>query len=217
MDRLIDYQGRHQGEDCLVLGLGPSIRQIEDPRMLDRYWTIGVNDIARIHHPDYLVLGNPPQMFGDGRWLFVKHCHSNRIFVAHSAYTWNGVAKDFGNDDRLVKMPVRSGDPDFRNPHIIPCHMVSPYMAAGLAVHMGFKRIGVLGVDMRGSHFWKDKRESHSLEHQADHIGRWFVRLAKAAKQAGSSIVNCSEDSILKDAGMETIDWRDLCVRSPES
>jgi hypothetical protein len=69
---LKDFWGYRAGESFLVCGCGPSLSHVIAP---ERLITVGVNDVGRLFHPDYLVALNPPGQFnGDRFHVSESHC-----------------------------------------------------------------------------------------------------------------------------------------------
>ena len=75
---LKDFWGHHAGETFLVCGCGSSLSQVIAPK---RFVTIGVNDVGRLFHPDYLVVLNPPGQFSGDRFRYVERSRASAIFT----------------------------------------------------------------------------------------------------------------------------------------
>ena len=185
MNTLASFLNVHQGESILVCGCGHSLNQLEDP---EEFVTIGVNDVGRKFHPDYLVVVNPPHQFAGDRFRYVGGSQAKFIFTQLDL----GLAK--GN---VVKFSLGTpGGTDFSNPEVLNYTQNSPYVALCLAIHMGARRIGLLGVDFTNDHFF-GPTGVHSLTSQLPVIDQQYRRLNDAARAHGVEIYNLSETSRL--------------------
>ena len=76
----------------------------------------------------------------------------------------------------------------------------SAYQAVHLAMHTGARRILLCGVDMGGPH-WHEPHGKPLRATSAVDFARWiarFEKLSAPARQIGTEIVNCSDNSALK-------------------
>ena len=97
----------------------------------------------------------------------------------------------------IVKFQLGTfGGTDFSDPNVLHYTNNSPYIALYLAILMGAKRIGLIGVDFTDHHFFA-KTGKHPLAPQFDAINEQYCRLAEAAKANGVEIFNLSEISRL--------------------
>lgn len=185
MQMLNSFHDIHQNSAIVVCGCGASLNDLAQP---ERFVTIGVNDIGRKFHPDYLVVVNPKSQFSGDRFRYVETSRAKYLFtqldldVKHL----NIVKFQLGN----------SGGTDFSNHNVLHYTNNSPYIALCLAIHMGAKRIGMIGVDFTDNHFFA-KTGRHPLAPQFEKINRQYASLAKAAANAGVEIFNLSSISRL--------------------
>jgi len=180
-----NFRGYHAGETMLVCGCGASLAQIIAP---ERFITIGVNDVGRLFDPDYLLVVNPRTQFTNGRFTYVERSRAHAIFTQLDLQL---------NHPRTIRfqMGVRAGT-DFYNPDVLPYTRNSPYPAIGLAVHMGARRIGVIGVDFTQHHFFA-QTGSHPLSRELDRINQEYRQLNESCRRNGVEIFNLSSESLL--------------------
>lgn len=169
----------------LVCGCGQSLNEIERP---ERFITIGVNDVGRNFHPNYLVVVNPPQQFARDRFGYVESSQSEFVFTQLEL----GLKRD-----NVVRFSLGTqGGIEFTNLDQLNYTQNSPYVALCLAVHMGAKRIGLIGVDFTEHHFF-GSTGVHSLSSQLPVIDRQYRRLNEALKSRGVEVFNLSKSSRL--------------------
>jgi hypothetical protein len=185
MNTLASFSNVHAGGTILVCGCGQSLNQLERP---EEFITIGVNDVGRKFQPDYLVVVNPPHQFTGDRFRYVESSQAKFIFTQLDL----GLAKD-----NVVKFSLGTqGGTDFSNSDALNYTQNSPYVALCLAIHMGARRIGLLGVDFTNDHFF-GPTGVHSLTSQLTVIDQQYRRLRDAARARGVEIYNVSESSRL--------------------
>ena len=192
---LRDYQGRHAGAGIVVCGCGQSLNSLDDP---GRFITIGVNDMGRRFTPDYLVVVNPRQQFTPERFAHVAQTQASAVFTqlpelgfAHSA---------------VVRFKLgRLGGTDFSDADTLHYTRNSPYVAVGLALQMGARRIGLIGVDFTDHHFFA-QTGPHGLARRLSQIDAEYAKLAKACRERGVELVNLSATSELQSLPRETPD-----------
>jgi glycosyltransferase involved in cell wall biosynthesis len=182
---LADFRGFHDGETILVCGCGTSLSQVVAP---ERYITVGVNDVGRMFQPDYLVVLNPKEQFHGDRFRFVEESRAKAVFTQ-------------------LKLPIphphivqirlgKFGGVDFSDPNCLHHTRNSPYLAMCLAIHMGAKRIGLIGVDFTNDHFFGQTGQ-HPLARQFAQIDQEYKRLYDACIRKGIELVNLSQQSRL--------------------
>ncbi|MCD9185055.1 MAG: methyltransferase domain-containing protein [Pyrinomonadaceae bacterium] len=169
----------------IVCGCGESLNDLTNP---ERFITIGVNDVGRKFHPNYLVVVNPRQQFTGDRFRFVENSKAEYIFTQ-----LNLVLKG----KNIVKFKLGEfGGTDFSNKNVLHYTNNSPYIALQLAILMGAKRIGLIGVDFTDNHFFA-QTGAHPLSRQFEKINEQYCKLAEAAKTYGIEIYNLSKISRL--------------------
>lgn len=179
------FRGYHAGATMLVCGCGSSLSQLTEP---ERFLTIGVNDVGRLFHPDYLVVLNPKSQFQGDRFRFVEESRARVIFTQ----------LDLGiSHPHIVQFRLGNfGGVDFSDPDRLPFTRNSPYVALCLAVHMGARRIGVIGVDFTNDHFFAPTGQ-HPLTHELPQIDEQYRCLYATCRAHGVEVFNLSAGSRL--------------------
>jgi len=185
MKMLASFHDFHQGQSLVVCGCGESLNDLARP---ERFITIGVNDVGRRFQPNYLVVVNPRNQFSGDRFQFVENSNAEYLFTQ----------LDLGvKHPNIVKFRLGTfGGTDFSDKDVLHYTNNSPYIALCLAILMGAKRIGLIGVDFTDNHFFQ-KTGRHPLAPQFDSINEQYCRLADAAKSHGVEIFNLSKISRL--------------------
>lgn len=183
--RFEEFRGLHAGETAIVCGCGRSLTRLREP---ERYLTIGVNDVGRLFDPTYLVVLNPRSQFRGDRYRYVEESRARAVFtqlelrLAHP---------------RVVRFQLgRRGGTDLGDPRRLPYTRNSPYVALGLAVHLGATRIGLLGVDFTDDHFF-GRTGRHALARGLETIDGEYGRLREACRALGVEVFNLSPESRL--------------------
>lgn len=188
---LDDLRGWMKGEDCVVVGCGPSARPDHLPggscwnEAYEDRWTLGCNRMIPNCEADFAVCVEPPR--DKQLWKIVKDS-SPLIVFTHLESTPTGRkvhprAVTFSSKDvRLWLNPGVEFDRDRR----VRLGQ-SPFYAAALAVLLGFRTIGLIGVDLSQNRFPNVTPSNVAWQ-----------RLAILATGLGSSIVNLNPDSRLE-------------------
>lgn len=185
MKTLASFQNIHQNETIVVCGCGESLNELEYP---ERFITIGVNDVGRKFQPNYLVVVNPRHQFSGDRFRYVETSRAEYLFTQLDLPV---------KHPNVVKFKLgQLGGTDFSNPNVLNYTNNSPYIALCLAIGMGAKRVGLIGVDFTDNHFFS-KTGKHPLAPQFEKINEQYRRLAKAAKAFSVEIFNLSRRSRL--------------------
>lgn len=185
MKKLDSFQNIHQHKSIVVCGCGESLN---DFNSFERFITIGVNDVGRKFQPNYLVAVNPRHQFSGDRFSFVESSQAEYIFTQLDLNL---------RYKQVVKFKLGTlGGTDFFNPNCLDYTNNSPYIALNLAILMGAKRIGLIGVDFTDNHFFAQSG-THPLSTQFEAINSQYANLAKAAELADIEIYNLSEISRL--------------------
>lgn len=185
MKILSSFQNQHQNDSIIVCGCGESLNDLENS---ERFITIGVNDVGRKFQPNYLLVVNPRQQFKGDRFRFVENSRAEYIFTQ----------LDLGlKGKNVVKFKLGAFDgTDFSNKNVLHYTNNSPYIALHLAILMGAKRIGLIGVDFTDNHFFA-QTGAHPLSRQFEKINEQYCKLSRAAKAHGIEIYNLSKISRL--------------------
>ncbi|MBW2739806.1 MAG: hypothetical protein JRE64_13370, partial [Deltaproteobacteria bacterium] len=183
--KLAEYHGLHHCETIIVCGCGASLNELKNPEF---FITIGVNDVGRLFDPTYLVVVNPRRQFKDDRFHYVEESRAKAIFTQ----------LDLGlKNHHIVRFTLgKRGGTDFSDPNVLHYTQNSPYVALCLAVHMGAKKIGLIGVDFTDNHFY-GKTGRHNLAGQFGKIDMEYKKLAESLKQLGVEAYNLSSQSRL--------------------
>ena len=184
MPTLGSFGNRHAGETILVCGCGPSLNDLENP---ERFVTIGVNDVGRRFQPDYLVVVNPRNQFNSDRFHYIETSKAKFVFTQ----------LDLGLKIPAARFQLgKYGGTDFSNPETLHYTRNSPYVAVCLAVQMGARRIGLIGVDFTDHHFF-GATGRHPLAGSLSQIDEEYRKLGKALAASGIDLVNVSKRSRL--------------------
>ena len=184
--RLASYKDCHAGETILVCGCGQSLTQLQSKC---NFVTIGVNDVGRLFTPNYLVVLNSRSQFKQNRFSFVEKSESDAIFTQLNL----GLP-----DKNIVNFELgKRGGTQIDEQLRVPFTRNSPYVAICLAMFMGAKRIGVIGVDFTEHHFFA-KTGVHALSKNLSKIDAEYAKLYLEAKSNGIEIINLSNESRLK-------------------
>jgi hypothetical protein len=183
--RFEDFRGIHDGETFVVCGCGSSLSSFVEP---ERFRTIGVNDVGRLFQPDYLVVVNRPNQFSGDRYRFVEASGARAIFTQLNLDLPHQHVVRF-------RLGQRAGV-DVPDPGALPYTRNSPYVAMALAMHMGARRIGVIGVDFTDHHFFGDTGR-HPLTRELSRIDREYLRLYEECERRGIEVFNLSAESRL--------------------
>lgn len=194
--QLKKFKNLHQGQDCIILGAGPSLNEIPHD-FLSKMTVIGTNLSFKYHKPDYwVVIDAQYSWMNEGREL----CRDNNI-PAFINWLWAPQIPEtfYPNEISLHPYQITTDQsPDnkqlrtnltktFNNPVQIEkrgftsVNSVVPEGAIPLALYMGFKRIFLAGVDFYiptdGTfHFMEDTKEDE------DKIDKLRSRLKKDDK-----------------------------------
>ncbi len=186
MRSLSSYHNIHRDETIIVCGCGASLNELKSP---ERFITIGVNDVGRLFTPTYLVVLNHQHQFANERFKYIQESKAEAIFTQF----------DLGlNQNNVVRFNLGVfGGTEFSDPNVLHYTRNSPYVALCLAVHMGAKRIGLIGVDFTDNHFFA-KSGRHNLANDFSRINIEYSRFAKSMKRHGVDVFNISRISRLK-------------------
>ncbi len=185
MKSLALFQNLRHNSSIVVCGCGESLNDFQCP---EGFITIGVNDVGRKFQPDYLVVVNPKEQFTGDRFRYVESSQAGYIF------TQLDLPVEHPN---IVKFKLGTfGGTDFSDPNVLHYTNNSPYIALCLAILMGAKRIGLIGVDFTDHHFFGETG-SHTLAPQFEAINGHYEKLALAAAVENIEIFNLSRISRL--------------------
>jgi hypothetical protein len=178
-----NFKNLHDGEKVIVSGLGQSATELKNPQ---DYFTIGVNDIGRIYQPNYLVVLNDKQTFLDERWEFIRISKCPTIFTHIKHLPIDDAQKCLIKLGRYGACELGKDQVDYTSN--------SPYVACMIAAYMGFRKIGLLGVDFTNHHFFKKSGE-HSLARKVNVINKEYETMHRVLRANGIEFVNLSQES----------------------
>src|SRR5262249_7754825 len=136
-----------------------------------------------------LVVINPPGQFAPDR---LEHIKGTRARFVFTQYVDLPVPQN-----RTVRFTLGSyNGTDFSRSDVLHYTQNSPYVAMCLAVHMGAKPIGLIGVAFTDNHFFA-KTGRHPLASRLAQIDRKYEKLAEACRALGVEVLNLSPCSRL--------------------
>lgn len=207
MIQLDNLRGLMEGEDCVVVGAGPSAEShvslpgdwtgkpiLTLPELMyGQLWTIVCNRTVKFSSPDFAVCVEPKRdkiwetVAESSPFLIFSHIdrpHPRCVLInSKDVGEWlGGPFEDF--EDYEGSTPLRLGQ--------------SPFYAAAVAILLGFETIGLIGVDMTADRY-------DDLE--VDRANKQYERLAKVAGWNGSRLINLSSDSRLT---LERGEWSEI-------
>lgn len=182
---LASFRDIHRHDKIVVCGCGSSLKIFESP---ERFVTVGVNDVGRLFQPKYLMLCNYAHQFKGDRWQYMENSRAEYLFT----HLWD-LALPHPNVVRFRH--GANGGTDFSNPNILHHTNTSTYMALSLAIHMGSRWIGVIGIDYTENHFFG--ATGRYTGNTAAMVDPQFRKLADAAARFGVKIFNLSPASAL--------------------
>ena len=187
------WKGAMRGRDCLVFGDGPSTHDLASRQWFGGFWRIACNRAVRVIDPDFAVCVEPPRRDRE-LWREILDAGAVATFTKQdmAAKWWPGVVLI---ENGLARSQQRVID-DFRTwvgpeprqfggEHLKA--QMSPAWAVGVAAHLGFETVGLVGVDLTGDR-WGD-------------LSRWeerWAELVKLCAAAGTRVIQCSAASNLK-------------------
>lgn len=220
---LHDNAGRHIGQTCIILGNGPSLKNV-DQNMLRRNIVFGTNGVFLHHTPDYYVtvskeyFKNHPEAI---RALSCKRKFFTREIAAELGATanvsilnahWNQYYTAFGFNNPV---PFRFSS---RAPRTVYLGGTVLFVCLQLAYHLGFTRVVLLGVDhrfpltsppayggalippeaIRTAHFHENYSNMNYTAHcDIQATERAFTLALRAFTQAGRTLLNATPDTHL--------------------
>jgi len=187
------YRDCLAGQSVIVCGCGTSLTaEVAEQAARHGWVTIGVNDVGRLFTPDYLVVLNPPRQFRGDRFAHVRDSQARALFTQLTPQVLGPVKPP------LVQITLgANGGTDIGADGSLPHTQNSPYVAVCLAVLMGARRIGLVGVDFTDHHFFA-RSGRHPLSARLTRIDQEYGALAQALKARGVTLVNLSPVSRLQ-------------------
>lgn len=170
------------GETAFIMGGGSSVAEQPVELLKGRRLIVINSSYQRAPWADFLL-------WCDSRWWFARCDEVSRMFKGRIVTSWPS------EDSRLLVMK-RANPPLTRDPAILPMRHTSTTSAIQLAVHLGAKRIVLLGIDQGGSHHhvphpWPLKPNAY--HHQSEEL----AGIAPQLSAWGIDVVNASPTSTL--------------------
>ena len=152
---IIDCRGRHHGESVIVLGNGPSLKQLPLPA---RYYTIGINYSWKVVDSLYHCVGDTHHVkdLNDGKWS------------ANVLFNWSTAVPRHGTTEvRMDFKPQRWGSP--RGSFF---HSLSGSRAVQLARWLGYTTVYLVGFDGGGTDFGGNSRRPNHYRNQVHELNQ---------------------------------------------
>ena len=185
MTTFSDNKNTHPGQTLIICGCGASLNEFHNPQ---DFVTIGVNDVGRKFDPDYLVVVNPRSQFSGDRFQYVENSNARFLF---SQLDLSPVRP------QVVRFELgQQGGTELADANALPYTQNSPYVAVCLAIHMGARRIGLIGVDFTDGHFFGPTGQ-HPLAPSLEKINREYAALLASCQRRGIGLFNLSQQSRL--------------------
>lgn len=176
-DYLKQYKNIHKGEDCFVLGNGPSLRK-EDLDRLHRIGAISMasNGIYKVFdatkwRPNYYVIGDAIVYEKNKDMLPMDATYFIRDFYGNSGLDGN-VAWYNSKGEKFYP-----GYPKFSDDLVLGVYggRTVTYDMLQIAVYMGFRNIYLIGVDFswgedgKSTHFYASKQEDRMVKNAVEY------------------------------------------------
>jgi hypothetical protein len=185
-------RGWMSGEDCVVMGCGPSLQ--ETPLdLLQSRWTIGCNRSVLYHRPDFALCVEPPR--DKEVWEAIRQASPILVF-SHLEQPGRPHPRMVYINGKDVR---KWWDPKHAQGDRLSVGQ-SPFMAAAAAAWLGFVRVGLIGVDLT-----KDRYGDTSV------CGRMWGTLRTFLEGHGTTLVNLSPASRLET--VPKADWAAIQCR----
>ncbi len=188
------------GDTVACIGGGPSLTQEQVELCKDKVRAIVINDAYRLAPWADILYACDLQWW---RW------HKGVPEFAGKKVTIDARAFDLFPDLKLLKNAGDSGLATVRNS--IKTGRNSGYQAINLAVHLGVKRILLLGYDMRPSnsgktHWFGDHPQPTKPQIYQEKMLPHFRTLVSPLKDRGVEVINCTPGSALEDFPHERLE-----------
>ena len=170
--RLKAFKNKHQGQDCFIMGNGPSLNKM-DLTLLNDYHTFGMNKIFLIFKRvelelSYLVSVNDLVIEQSKEEFEKMNCP---VFLSYSK-SQNVIDKK-DHIHRLYTQFSKAGmswlfTPNMEEPIFEGCTVT--FVALQLAYYMGFERVFLVGVDHNFKQTGKPHEKQTMTEDDANHF-----------------------------------------------
>jgi hypothetical protein len=165
-ERLTQFRNIHSGEDCFIIGNGPSLNKM-DLSVLNDYYTFGLNKIFLIFKRvqldlSYLVSINP---------LVIEQSKEEFLKLNIPVFLSYNNTKEKISKDNFYYLNTIGGNEGFSEKITEPIYESATvtYVALQIAYYMGFKRVFLIGVDhnfsQKGNPNTVQKMEGKDVNH----------------------------------------------------
>ncbi|MCK9574610.1 MAG: hypothetical protein WC979_01755 [Candidatus Pacearchaeota archaeon] len=187
------YTKKFKQSKCIVLGNGTSVKKFKSD---DDVFTIGVNDICKFVTPNVLFLIDTKKRFEakniPNRIYDIENANPDYIIAKDESWNFkhdNVYNMNFGAHGNLKNINEKS---------IIDTGLDSPYMGIQLAYKMGFRRIGILGVDYTPNHFYADDGHHELVQYdKLKEINNLYKNLTHVLSENNCSLFNLNHNSMV--------------------
>lgn len=183
----------HDQYKCIVLGNSTSAT-LHSQR--DDIYTIGVNAIEKHMTPDTLLIVDRLNGYSKARTGgsvdFVRHSNADNIVFFDANWGFNK------ENSYQFKFGCSKNIPNIESDERIDIGLDSPYLGIQLAYKMGFKHIGLLGVDFTNDHFY-DKTGVHCINKHGEltRINSYYEQVYLYLKSKKVLLHNLSRHSLI--------------------
>lgn len=178
---------------CIVMGCGPSVTNLQP--YVDKCFKIGVNDIGDFCDPDMLVILDYKNVFTPKR--FETIINTRPKMVASQVGQWD---KDITSPHTFFQLKLGSRNIENFDADLdsgkVPISITSPYVAIAIAYYMGFREIGMIGVDFTQNHY-NDNDGVHKLNKRLTEVNNAYKNIYNKLKGHGCLLWNLSEESVI--------------------
>lgn len=172
---------------CVVAGCGKSLNDLVGMDLPD---VVAVNDACAAVEAKYLVVVNDRSTFPPHRWRSIQGTSAKVVFTHLGALGIN-------DESKVCTIPLGSYGGADLNRLQVDFTSNSPYVACVIAYKLGYRNIGLIGVDFTDGHF-NHESGRHSLFPRLNSIDSEYMTLRLAMERNGARLVNISEQSLLK-------------------
>ena len=143
--RWSDYIDLHKNKDFIICGRGRSLQLLKDTNSI----LIGVNDIEKYRSVDYLVVVDRIAQFTrENRHEEILNNKANTFFTQIDEYA---VGYSNFNYNKVCKINIKNIRQDHQiDKNICYASNNSTFIACSIAINMGARNIGIIGVDITG-------------------------------------------------------------------
>ena len=226
--RRYEYEDR----DILCLGSGPSVNDF-NVNDLQRFPTIGCNQIARRLDCDYVSLFDGPERFGEGMLPAMRALSTSKVLVSdnhgeawtkrlpkHMRHLQRITFVDFNPAQLWKKWDRRDYIPTIESwdePAVEGKMLQVPYGPTSLAIcvwiaaYMGAKRVGLIGADLGSDYFFDSVvpfATKPEVERQSNH--HWGSLGTMVSSLTGTGVYQLSKRSLIDTIPKANLDeWID--------